>query len=62
MQVLSDWSGKNRDIGNLHLGDAAEGGEIDGLPATDYYSHSSWDFGINPELAKEVKKLGYFIE
>lgn len=63
MRVLSDWSGNPNDVNSIHLGDAAEGGEIDGLPAADYYiSNPKWNFGVNPKLDRALKKLGYYSE
>lgn len=48
------------------LGDAAEGGVIEGFPAAEYYpeleifgQHSPW---INPKLERFVERQGYVLE
>jgi hypothetical protein len=53
----------------IHLGNAAEGGEIDGLPAADYYlefNSATYDhefgFGVHIKLAKALDKLGFSTE
>jgi hypothetical protein len=51
--------------GAIHLGDAAEGGEIDGWPAADYhinYENQGYEFGVHPKLVKALDKLGFFAE
>ena len=57
-------AGKN----SIHLGDAAEGGTIDGLPAADSYA---WEYdpaertyilGIHRKLAGVLDDIGYFAE
>ena len=51
--------GENR----VHLGNAAEGGEIDGLPAADYYGEFRGGFPwINEKLKEAVEGMGYLIE
>ena len=63
IKVLSDWDNDPTSVVGLFLGDAAEGGEIDGLPAADYYiTDPDWEFGVNPRLTKELDKLGYYAE
>lgn len=48
---------------SIHLGDAAEGGEIDELPAADYYGEFRSGYPwISPKLVKAVDSIGYFIE
>jgi hypothetical protein len=47
----------------VHLGNAAEGGMIDGLPGADYYGEfqggSPW---VNPKLRNATEKIDYWIE
>ncbi len=47
----------------IHLGDAAEGGTIEGLPAADYWGEfrgsGQW---INPKLEKFLERHSYWIE
>lgn len=45
------------------LGDAAEGGEIDGIPAADYYGEFRGGYPWrSPKLEKACKEMGLFIE
>jgi len=52
----------------VFLGDAAEGGTIDGLPACDYYAYDrdpNEDFyvlGVHRKLAELVENAGWFVE
>ena len=48
----------------LWLGDAAEGGHIDGEAAADYqrFGDDEWEFGVNPKLAEALEELGYYAE
>jgi hypothetical protein len=66
IQVLSDWSGDDDDLEHLHLGDAAEGGEIDGLPAAAYwnqdYEERVYVMKVHKKLRKELQKYGYYPE
>ena len=54
--------------GSVHLGDCAEGGEIDGMPACDYYAAAEdpdevfYVMGVHRKLRDAVEKLGYWIE
>jgi len=49
--------------GSLHLGDAAEGGLIDGQPAASYYGPlPGWDTHTNPKLEAALNQLGYYTE
>ena len=61
--------GEDWGASGIHLGDAAEGGTVDGLPAADYYNEfnaSVYDheFGLNVhiKLAEFLDKYGYFTE
>lgn len=50
---------------SIHLGDAAEGGSIDAVPAADYnmmFHHDSHMPGIHPKLADLLDGLGYYAE
>lgn len=60
-----DWgAGK----GSIHLGDAAEGGTIDGLPACDYDAgfydpkEKIYVMGVHKKLSEALEKFGYFVE
>lgn len=47
----------------IHLGDVAEGGQIDELPAADYYGEFRGGYPwINPKLEAAIKAIGYHIE
>jgi len=53
---------------SIHLGDAAEGGEIEDWPAADYNA-SAWDtnekiylMGIHKKLVNMLEQLGYVAE
>jgi len=52
--------------GQIHLGDAAEGGEIGELPAADYYSEDYEEkvyvMNVHKKLRDALDKLGYGIE
>jgi hypothetical protein len=68
IQDAEEWGG-SRYGEAIHLGDAAEGGEIDGLPAADYYvefpcSVYDHDFGmgVHIKLATALDKMGYYTE
>ena len=51
------------DSNGILLGDAADGGEIDGLPAADYYGEFRRGYPwVNPKLEQFLDKLGYMIE
>jgi len=45
---------------NIHLGDAAEGGTINGAPAADWYTE--FGYQVHPKLTKLLTELGYAIE
>lgn len=47
----------------IWLGDAAEGGTIDGSPAADYYGdfHGGYPWR-HPKLERALDSMGYFIE
>jgi len=45
---------------NIHLGNAAEGGTIDGAPAADWWTE--FGYQVHPKLTKLLTKLGYAIE
>lgn len=50
-------------VNSIHLGDAAEGGQIDELPAADYYGEFRGGYPwISPKLEAAVKGIGYHIE
>lgn len=57
-------AGKN----SVHLGDAAEGGTIDGMKACDYYAYEFdpdekfYTFGVHNKLVKYLESLGYYAE
>ncbi len=60
----AEWRGAEED-NSIFLGDAAEGGTVDGMmPAADYYEHrgSYENFGIHKKLVDALDKLGYFAE
>ena len=50
----------------IHLGNVAEGGEVNGLPAADYYNEDYAErlyvFGIHKALAKKLDELGFWPE
>jgi len=53
--------------GAIHLGDAAEGGTIDELPAATMYDEYGlyklgYEFGIHPKLVKALSDLGFYAE
>lgn len=54
--------------GAIHLGDCAEGGEIDDLPACDYYDFEHdpqekiYVLGVHKKLAEFVEKHGWYVE
>ncbi len=52
--------------GGIHLGDCAEGGTIDDLPACDYYSEDYneviYVMGVHKKLQKLVEDHGWFVE
>ena len=51
------------DSDGIHLGDGAEGGTIDGVPACDYYDESGlYEFGIYKPFQKALNKLGWEAE
>jgi len=52
--------------GAIHLGNCAEGGEIDGLPACDCYSED-WEektyvFGVHRKLRDFISKRGWEVQ
>jgi len=53
---------------SVHLGDCAEGGTIDGLPACDYYAGSMdpeekiYVLGVHRKLRDAVESMGYYVE
>jgi len=57
-----------RDPRCVFLGDVAEGGEIDGTPACDYYAYDFdpqekiYILGVHKELRKVVEDAGWFVE
>jgi hypothetical protein len=49
--------------GTIHLGDAAEGGQIDNMPAADYYNgHMMWRDSVNDILNDALEDMGYYYE
>ena len=50
----------------IHLGDAAEGGTIDEIPAADYYAEDYKEIiyvmGVNKKLNEGLEKLGMYAE
>lgn len=62
---MSEWNGGYDKNEAVHLGDAAEGGEIDGLPACDYYSfdldpqENIYVMGVHRKLRDFLKKHGF---
>lgn len=65
---FSDISGCVIKSGNtVFLGDVAEGGMIDGLPACNYYGYESnpkeriWELGVHRKLKKLIEDAGWFV-
>ena len=63
-----EWGGSDYDRA-IFLGNAAEGGEIEGIPAAEYYAYPTmdpqekiWEGGIHRELIKALEDIGYFAE
>jgi len=59
----SEWSGKDED--SIFLGDAAEGGEIEGMYAADYNVGWQGDyksFGVHTKLNDALTEMGFFAE
>lgn len=61
--------GKDRGWGDcIHLGDAAEGGTIDDMPACNYYGfdldpqETIWVMGVHKKLRDFIEARGWFIE
>jgi len=53
--------------GAIHLGDAAEGGTINDLPAAKYYDEFGlcklgYEFGVHPDLVKALDECGFHAE
>lgn len=54
--------------GSIHLGDCAEGGQIDGDNACDYNSwecdpnEETWIMGVHKKLKKVVEDAGWWVE
>ena len=67
IKEASDWGGPNY-ARAIHLGDVAEGGEIDGRAGANYNAWESdpWEkvyvLGIHRQLRDALDKLGYFAE
>lgn len=51
---------KQFDGKRIFLGNAAEGGTIDGMPAADYYAE--YGYSVHKKLTKLLSGLGYGIE
>lgn len=57
-----------RDDNQIFLGNAAEGGEINEIPAADYYGDAMdpqekiWVFGVHKEIIKFLEDRGWFAE
>ena len=48
---------------HIHLGNIAEGGKIDDMPAADYYGEFNGGYAyVNPKLTKALETMGYQIE
>ena len=64
IKSADDWGQK----GAIHLGDCAEGGTIDGLPACDYYAwehdpkEKTYILGVHKKLRELVESNGWFVE
>ena len=59
-----EWYGDDND-NSIFLGDAAEGGTIDGvMPAADYNlcTGSYKNFGVHAKLDKALEKMGFYSE
>jgi len=62
-----EWGGAEYAKG-IHLGDVAEGGEIDGMSAAYYNAgfedpqEKIWVMGVHKKLAGALEKLGYYGE
>ena len=51
----------------IHLGNAAEGGTINGMPAADMnaptvFEECGYEYGVHQKLAEALDDLGYFPE
>ena len=61
----SEWGTYGEDTA-IHLGNAAEGGEIDGYPACDYYvediGEEVYVMGVHFELHRLLTKHGFYVE
>jgi len=64
IKPASDFSDEYRN--GIWFQEAGEGGEIDGIPAANYYNEGESslydDFGVHNELNAALKELGYYAE
>lgn len=62
----NEWSAGYKPGHAIHLGDAAEGGEIEGWPACDYYAEDPLEqqyiMGVHKDLRQALEELGYYPE
>jgi len=62
IMAADDWGAK----GAIHLGNCAEGGEIDYLPACDYYAEdymeTTYEMGVHKKLVWFLRERGWFVE
>lgn len=60
------WDTKYEEDEAIHLGDAAEGGGIDGMPACDYYNEDcledTYIMGVHKKLRAFLEKKDFSIE
>jgi len=65
IKPAADWLGEPGSTA-IHLGNAAEGGEIDGVSAADYYAEDPREriyvFGVHRKLVDALEALGYSAE
>ena len=57
---------KEYGVDAIHLGNVAEGGEVNGLPAADYYNEDYKErfyvFGVHKALVNKLDELGFYAE
>ena len=57
-----------RDENRIFLGNIAEGGEIDEIPAADYYGYEMdpqekiWELGVHKQVIEFLRDRGWFAE
>lgn len=64
IKPLDEWDGRTK--GAIFLGDVAEGGEIDGIPACDYYAEDPHErvyvMHVHRKLRDKLQELGFYPE